>query len=148
MRLLQAVMDINASQPDELVALLRKNLGSIQGAIVAVLGLAFKPDTDDVRESPAIPVVRRLVEQGARVRVHDPVASEAAKDLFHDTNVSAYDDLSAALSHVDAVVLVTRWEHYRELPRLFADLEPQPLFVDGRRMLSKQDFERYDGIGL
>jgi UDPglucose 6-dehydrogenase len=148
MRLLQAVMDINASQPDELIALLRRNLGSIHGATVAVLGLAFKPDTDDVRESPAIPVVERLVEQGARVRVHDPVASEAAKDLFHDRNVSGYDDLAAALSDVDAVVLVTRWDHYLELPRLFADLDPQPLFVDGRRMLSKHDFDRYDGIGM
>jgi UDPglucose 6-dehydrogenase len=148
MALLQAVMDVNASQPDELIALLRRNLGSIQGATVAVLGLAFKPDTDDVRESPAIPVVRRLVEEGARVRVHDPVASAAAKELFDDRKVSGHDDLSTALSRVDAVVLVTRWEHYRELPRLFAELDPQPLFVDGRRMLSKQDFDRYDGIGL
>jgi UDPglucose 6-dehydrogenase len=148
MHLLQAVMDINASQPDELIALLNRNLDSIEGATVAVLGLAFKPDTDDVRASPAIPVVRRLVECGARVRVHDPVASGAAKHLFDDGNVSGYDDLPAAVSGADAVVLVTRWEHYRELPRLFAGLDPQPLFVDGRRMLSKQDFDRYDGIGL
>jgi len=148
MRLLQAVMDINASQPDELVALLKRNLGSIERATVTVLGLAFKPDTDDVRESPAIPVVRRLLEQGARVRVHDPVASAAVGELFAEETVSGYDDLPAAISDVDAVVLVTRWDHYEELPRLFAELDPQPLFVDGRRMLDGQDFERYDGIGL
>jgi UDPglucose 6-dehydrogenase len=147
MRLLQAVMEINGAQPDELVALVERNLHSVEGATVAVLGLAFKPDTDDVRQSPAIPVVRSLVEKGARVRVHDPVASSAAGELFGD-RVVAFDDLPQAIFGADAVVLVTRWEHYRALPRLFAELERQPVFVDGRRMLSKDDFDRYDGIGL
>jgi UDPglucose 6-dehydrogenase len=140
-------MEINGAQPDELVALVERNLHSVEGATVAVLGLAFKPDTDDVRQSPAIPVVRSLVEKGARVRVHDPVASSAAGELFGD-RVVAFDDLPQAIFGADAVVLVTRWEHYRALPRLFAELERQPVFVDGRRMLSKDDFDRYDGIGL
>lgn len=147
MRLLRSVLAINAAQPDRLVALTRDGLGGLEGRRVTVLGLAFKPDTDDLRESPAFPVVRGLVSAGARVTAHDPVAVEPARARL-DERVRLSDDLAAAVADADAVVIVTRWDDYHDLPKLLVGREQQPLVVDGRRMLDRHAVPRYAGIGL
>lgn len=148
MRLLEAVMQVNDGRPDEVVRLLRKHLSRLEGARVAVLGLAFKPDTDDVRDSPALPVVERLVAEGAHVKLHDPVAERAVTSLASELGLTPCARLEHALDDVEAVVLMTRWKHYRALPELLAGRAPQPLVVDGRRMLDKGSLARYEGIGL
>jgi UDPglucose 6-dehydrogenase len=145
---LEATLETNAARPDELLAVVRRQL-QLAGARVTVLGLAFKPDTDDVRESPAAPIVSRLVAEGAHVTVHDPVVSELPPELqSHRDNIVLAPTLEDAVREADAIVLVTRWEEYRELPRLLEELAAPPLVVDGRRMLDKRDFSRYAGIGL
>jgi UDPglucose 6-dehydrogenase/GDP-mannose 6-dehydrogenase len=146
MRVLSAVLETNDAQPEELLALVERAI-DLDGRRVAVLGMAFKPDTDDVRESPTIPLVRGLVSRGARVTVHDPVV-RAVPDELRALGVGLSDDLDAVLNEADAVVLATRWEQYREVPRLLAARAPAPLLVDGRRMLDRDSVPNYVGIGL
>jgi UDPglucose 6-dehydrogenase len=144
--LLEAVAGINERQPARLVDLLSHELGALPGRRVTVLGLAFKPDTDDVRSSPAFPLLRLLREAGAEVTAHDPVVGPEALDGLGDVTYVA--DLADAVKDADAVVIVTRWDHYRRLPELVSQLEPSPLVVDGRRMLDRGSVPRYTGIGL
>jgi UDPglucose 6-dehydrogenase len=146
MRLLEAVAEVNDRQPARLVKLLRRRLGSLDGRRVTVLGLAFKPDTDDVRSSPAFPVLRSLLAAGAEVSAHDPLVGPEALDGLGD--VTHVEDLAAAVKQAEAVVIVTRWDHYRQVPELVGQLDPPPLVVDGRRMLDRASVPAYAGIGL
>jgi UDPglucose 6-dehydrogenase len=146
MRLLRAVLDTNAEQPERLVQLVETAVEDLEGRRVTVLGLAFKPDTDDVRETPAIPIVQRLVARRARVTIHDPVVRSLPEQLA-GLDVVLSDDLELALRDADAVVLVTRWDQYLEVPALLADLNPTVPFIDGRRLLEKERISNYVGIG-
>jgi UDPglucose 6-dehydrogenase/GDP-mannose 6-dehydrogenase len=147
MDLLQAVIDVNKRQPDQVFGLLAKHFPSLEGKRVTVLGLAFRPDTNDMRESPAIPIVRRLLEEGATVSAYDPVVGEEARQVLND-EVRLCESLDDALSDVDAVVLVTRWKEFERVPALLAQAGEKPVVVDGRRMLDKTSVGRYEGIGL
>jgi UDPglucose 6-dehydrogenase len=144
--LLEAVAQVNDRQPDRLVELVRRGLGTLVGRRVTVLGLAFKPDTDDVRSSPAFPVLRSLRAAGAEVSVHDPLVGPEALDGFGD--VTYVEDLTDAVKQAEAVIIVTRWDDYRRVPELVGQLDPPPLVVDGRRMLDRGSVPSYTGIGL
>lgn len=109
--------------------------------------MAFKPGTDDIRESPAIPVTQRLVEEKACVTAYDPIARHEAEKVF-GSKITFKDDLSEAIAGAEAILILTRWQHFQQLPELLNGLEPQPLVVDGRRMLDKRSVARYEGIGL
>jgi UDPglucose 6-dehydrogenase/GDP-mannose 6-dehydrogenase len=115
------------------------------GVPVSVLGLAFKPDTDDLRESPAFPVLRRLRTAGARLTAYDPVARPETHPDLRGVRLAA--SLEDAVGGAEVVVLVTRWAEFAELPALLARLGRSPLVVDGRRMLPPAAFARYEGIG-
>lgn len=147
MRMLEAVAAVNDGQPARLVEILELELGKLSGRRVAVLGLAFKPDTDDVRCSPAFGVIELLLAAGADVVVHDPVVGAEVLEDFPGNGVTHIGDLRAAVKPADAVVLVTSWAEYRALPEVLAELDPAPLVVDGRRMLEPSAVERYSGIG-
>lgn len=148
MSLLDSVVRVNADQPQQVLSLLHRHLPDLSGRRLAVLGLAFKPGTDDMRESPAIPIVTELLSAGAAVQAFDPVAQHEAKKLFGDKGIVYCDTLSQAIEGAEAALLLTRWEEFASLPQLFAKMEKPPLFIDGRRMLDKRNFSRYAGIGL
>lgn len=148
MPLLTAVIETNRRQPETIVRLLQKHFSSLKNVRVTVLGLSFKPDTDDMRESPAIPIIRLLAKAGATITAHDPVAIPAARKILDADEVAFQDDLPSAVKNAQAIVLVTRWEHYRKVPELVARTNSQAVFVDGRRMLDKRSFSSYEGIGL
>jgi len=148
MPLLEAVIDTNVRQSHQALALLRKHYPSLQGVRVAVLGLAFRPDTDDMRESPAIPIIQDLLAAGAEVTAYDPAATAAARRRFVTDRVRVCGELSEAVQDVGAIVLTTKWDEFTRLPDLLRDRHPQPLVVDGRRMLDKRGVQRYEGIGL
>jgi UDPglucose 6-dehydrogenase len=141
--ILRAVLETNERQPDELVRRLRRHLDPA-GERITVLGAAFKPGTDDVRESPTLRVVPALVDAGAHVIVHDPVATAACRDALGSTTVAFTDDLAEAVRDAAAVVLVTAWPEYRQLPEL---VDEGTLVVDGRRLLDPSSVVRYDAIG-
>ena len=131
-RMLDAVLDINADQPLRMVALLEKEL-SLAGKTVAVLGLAFKPGTDDLRESPALPLVAELRKKGAKVLVHDPIAMPHAKKRPEFRDVVFAEDWAEALRKSDACCLVTAWPEYRNIqPTNFQNLMTRALVIDGR----------------
>jgi UDPglucose 6-dehydrogenase len=148
MPVLEAVLEVNAAQPARILMTLKKHVPALEAARVAVLGLAFRPGTDDMRESPAIAIIQDLLAAGARVRAYDPAAGAEARRRFPTGAVTICASLEEALEAAEAVVLVTRWDEFRRLPRLIANLNPPPLVIDGRRMLEPGDIARYDGIGL
>ena len=148
MRVLQSVLDVNRSRPDRVIESLRGNVASFDGKAVTILGLAFKPDTDDVRESPAFPIIDRLLKEGARVTAYDPVATEPARRALDGKPVRYADSLVQALEGADVVVLVTRWREFAAVPELLRNSGSKALLYDGRRMLDKGSYARYDGIGL
>jgi UDPglucose 6-dehydrogenase/GDP-mannose 6-dehydrogenase len=148
MALLQSVIQVNEQQPRQIIEILNKQFRSLKGIRLAILGLAFKPGTDDMRESPAIPIVNELAAAGASMRAFDPVAKTEAEKILGTRQITYCEQLSDALDGADAVVLLTRWDEFAKLPELLADREPQPLVVDGRRMIDKKKLRRYTGIGI
>jgi UDPglucose 6-dehydrogenase/GDP-mannose 6-dehydrogenase len=148
LRLLEAVMDINERQPGHVVNLLKKHYPSLAGCRVAILGLAFRPDTSDMRESPAVPIISSLLAEGARLQAYDPVVHDDAQRIFPNGQLRLCHDLPEAVRDVDAIVLVTRWEAFRRVPDLLRGVVPQPIVVDSRRLLDKASVARYEGIGL
>ena len=145
MSMLASVLEINAGQPGEVLRLVRKHVPDLDGVRVAVLGLAFKPDTDDVRESPAFPVIRLLREGGAAVSAYDPVARLAGHPAM--AGVRLVDSMREALEGAVVVVLITRWDEFQQLPAVLRQLGIAPLVVDGRRVLEPSAFRAYEGIG-
>jgi UDPglucose 6-dehydrogenase/GDP-mannose 6-dehydrogenase len=147
MNLLQAVLDINRGQHERIFQLLGKHFDSLAGKRVAVLGLAFRPDTNDMRESPAIPIVQRLIAEGANVVAYDPAAGHEGEKTFKD-GIDYAQSLDAALQGADAAVLVTRWAEFKRVPEILKQQGSNALLVDGRRLIDKASVPRYEGIGL
>jgi UDPglucose 6-dehydrogenase len=148
MSLLKAVIDINHMQPQKVLDLLCKHYPEVEGLKVAVLGLAFKPGTDDMRESPSIPIVNKLVLDKAEVRAYDPIAEEQAKQIFSGADITYCGTVEDAVRGVDVVVVLTRWPEFKDLSVILSRIGINPLVVDGRRMLSKDSFKFYEGIGI
>jgi UDPglucose 6-dehydrogenase/GDP-mannose 6-dehydrogenase len=151
--MLDAVLETNRTQPDRMLAMLRDQVGEIQGKRITVLGIAFKPGTDDVRESPALPIIHALVREGARVVAHDPIALQTGRKGLADFGVDLAKvrleaDLAAALEGSDAVLLVTSWPQYREVPALMKRSGEAAPLIDGRRLIDRGALPRYSGIGL
>jgi UDPglucose 6-dehydrogenase len=149
-QLLTAVIEVNELQKRRVVGKLEKHLGSLLGKRVALLGLAFKPDTDDMREASSLVLAARLEGEGAEVVAYDPVAHERAQELL--ASVELADSALEALDGADAAVLVTEWGEFAEIDWTeAAGRMARPLIVDGRNFLDPAamiaaGFE-YEGIG-
>ncbi len=133
-RILKAVEAVNESQKRVLVKKLESHFGTLKGKTIAVWGLAFKPKTDDMREAPAIPIIKALLEKGAKVQAHDPEAMSTAKGLFKGgiTYTSRNYD---ALKGADALAILTEWQEFREPD--FARMKKllkNPVVFDGRNI--------------
>lgn len=148
MALLDSVIAVNAKQPAKMLEMLDKHITNRKGVKVAILGLAFKPGTDDMRESPAIPVVNALAAEGAILSAFDPIASEEAKHEFKDIEMAYCGSVADAVAGAEAVLIMTRWDDIAALPELLQGLDNPPVVIDGRRMLAKDSVARYEGIGL
>jgi UDPglucose 6-dehydrogenase len=142
-----AIQETNRNQKRRFAEKIGSKLGRpLNGATIAVWGLAFKADTDDVRESAAIDVIRYLVDHGARVRAHDFKATENMKMLFNDDSIEWCQDPVSAAVGSDAVALITDWPQYTTLPfRKIAATMNQPLIFDGRNCLHR-DVMRESGF--
>ena len=135
----QAIQAVNRNQKKRFVERIAAKLGRpIEGSVIAVWGLAFKADTDDIRESPAIDVIGYLLERGAVVRAHDYKAMENIKALFKD-QIQYFTDPVSAAAGADAVALLTDWPQYSTLPfRKVAATMNQPVIFDGRNCLHRE----------
>jgi UDPglucose 6-dehydrogenase len=150
MRIVKAVIEANRIQRDYVLEKVRAAIGPVRGKTVAVLGLAFKPNTDDIREAPAIAVIERLLAEGAAVRAYDPVAMEGARKVL--PNAAYVTDPYDAATGADLLLLMTEWNEFRELdfPRLRGLLK-EPVMVDARNVyplerMAEHGF-RYTSIG-
>jgi UDPglucose 6-dehydrogenase len=137
-RILRAVLAVNDSQPHRLVALLEKRAGGLAGKRIAVLGLAFKENTDDVRDSRAIPVIRELLAKGAEVVAFDPIASPAMQKVIPAIGYAA--SAPAALEGADGCIVMTEWPEFSRLDREFDGMKKR-IIIEGRRILTCHDRE-------
>ena len=147
-QLLSAVIEVNELQKRRVIAKLQKHLGKLRGKRVALLGLAFKPNTDDMREAPSIVLASRLLAEGAEVRGWDPVAQPG--DLMKGVEICG--SVADAVRDADAAVIVTEWNELRELatPEIRESMR-NPLIIDGRNLLDPETVHgagfAYEGIG-
>jgi UDPglucose 6-dehydrogenase len=130
-RILKAVVGVNDDQRDRFVAKIKEHLGELAGKKVVVWGLSFKPNTDDIRESPAIEIIKKLQKAGAEVSAYDPVSMPATKAVLPAAEYA--DDPYTAAENADALVLITDWNEFKEVnfERLAAAMR-QPVIFDGR----------------
>jgi UDPglucose 6-dehydrogenase len=149
-QLLTSVIEVNELQKRRVVGKLKKHLGSLEGANVALLGLAFKPNTDDMREASSLVLAARLLAEGARVRAFDPVAIDAARERM--SGVELCPSAEACLDGADAAVLVTEWPQIVGLDwAALAGGMGRALVIDGRNALDPAAMRAagytYEGIG-
>ena len=149
-QLLTSVIEVNELQKRRVLKKLEQHLGPLAGKRVALLGLAFKPNTDDMREASSLVLASRLAGEGARVTAFDPVAAERAAELLPDVEMAP--SAEEAMAGADAAILVTEWPEFAELDwKALADAMATPLIVDGRNFLDPDALRAagltYEGIG-
>lgn len=142
--LLKGVIEVNKKQQKILIEKLHDRFGSLEGKRFAVLGLAFKPETDDMREAASIPITNYLIGQGAEVVAYDPVAMEQAKKIIN-RNVLYADSSLEALINADATLILTEWTEIKELhpSEIVANMKESVIF-DGRNCFDTKEMKKYD----
>jgi len=151
MPIVQAAREVNRRQRERVVEKLLGELRILKGRTIGLFGLAFKPHTDDLREAPAIDIARKLIERGARVKAHDPVAMDRFRREHPDSGVTLCDHPEDVARDSDAVVLVTEWPQYREMDwEPLARLMRSAIVLDGRLVLDRARLSRsgFKYIGL
>ncbi len=149
--LLVAVEEVNEKQPYKAVNLAKKLLGDLKGKRIAILGLAFKPNTDDMREASSIKVINQLLREGAHVVAYDPAAIPNAKKIFKEKIEYASSPIKC-IEGADCCILVTEWEEFKKIkPEDFIRHMRNPALVDGRRIYNPEEYSRklkFAAIGL
>ena len=148
--IVDAVIEVNRLQRQAMLPKIEKLIGDFTGKTIAVLGLAFKPETDDMREAPAIDIVNGLIERGAKVRAYDPVAMDEARKVL--SNICYADDEYEAVTGADALVFVTEWNQFRALDMCrIRDLMKSAKVADLRNIYDPSDMREmgfeYVGVG-
>src|SRR3954470_3967369 len=149
-QLLNAVIEVNELQKRRVIGKLNKHLGPLVGKRIALLGLAFKPNTDDMREASSLVLAARLQADGALVSAYDPIAEEEARELI--AGVDFAENAMGAVQDADAVVLVTEWDEFKELDfTAVAEAMEGSVIIDGRNALDRDAVEAagltYEGVG-
>jgi len=153
-QILRGVISVNNTQPIRMVNLLKNCIEDLNDKQIAVLGLTFKPNTDDLRESPAIKIIKLLIQDGANVICHDPTVSKINdKTELRRLKIRIAKNVTEALKNSDGVLIVTAWDQYKKLtPNIFKIKMKNPVIIDGRRIYDKNVFSQdgitYRGIGL
>lgn len=148
--IVDAVIEVNRRQRQAMLPKIEKLVGGLDGKTIAILGLAFKPETNDMREAPSIEIIEGLLQSGALVRAYDPVAMLEAAEIIPD--VSYADDEYSAVTNADALVFVTEWNQFRALDmRRIRDLMRSPRIADLRNIYEPKDMRElgfeYVGVG-
>ena len=151
--LLKAVQSINKEQRRHFLVKIEKACGSVRRKKIAVMGLSFKPDTDDIRESPAIDIIRGLISKGAKVTAYDPKAVNNMKMLIPPGNVQYASNAYNAATGADCLAIITEWDEFKNLDlKRLKRIMRTPLVVDGRNMFDPQIMRKqgfiYIGVGF
>lgn len=146
---LNSIMELNERQALRAVEMLKDELGDLKDKRIALLGLAFKPGTDDVREAPSLKIIKRLLGEGAKVVAYDPVAIENVKREFKEVKYT--NGIESCLKDANACIIVTDWPEFKVGPSVFVEHMKTPVVIDGRRILDPKDAKlkgiEYFGIG-
>ena len=146
--LLNAVKKTNRLQISNIMTLIKHNIGKIQGKKITILGVAFKPNTDDVRDSMGIELVRKLVKLGANVTIHDPKALDNTRKIFHG-NAKYTTTISSALKNCQCAIIMTQWKEYEKINNKTIKYMSKKFIIDSRRILSNKNLDaKYYAIGL
>ena len=151
-RILEASLVVNRMQRNVVIQKLQEKLYILKGRTVALLGLAFKPNTDDLRDAPSLQIAEKLIQMGARVRAYDPVAMDACREQNPQLRITYCDSALAAVDHADAVVLVTEWPEFTGLDlKQLAQRMNKPVLIDGRNIFladaAREAGFEYAGVG-
>lgn len=141
-RLLNAVEYVNNTQSHHVLELAKRHLGNLQGKRIAILGLAFKPNTNDIREAVSKKIINKLLEEGANVIAYDPVAIPNTKMIFKD-RIRYAKSVIECLKETECCIINTEWEEFRKLkPEDFIKQMKKPFVIDGRRIYNPKEFRR------
>jgi len=142
--LFESVQKINTSARNSFISKIERVLGNLKGRQIAVLGLAFKPNTDDMRFAPSVEIIKELQEKGANIMAYDPKAMENAKNIFQD--IEYCKDSYEAAKNSDALVILTEWQEFKDIDLLkIKGILKQKIIIDGRNIFNK---ERMKGLGF
>ncbi len=151
-KLLRASLEVNTAQRQMVIQKLQERLYILKGRTIGLLGLAFKPDTDDLRDAPSLHIAEKLLQMGARIKAYDPIAMAACKQQHPDLKIRYCDSAAEVAQEADALVVVTEWNEFRGLDLAsLAPLMAKPILVDGRNIFHPEaaiaaGFD-YTGIG-
>ncbi|MGA9187307.1 MAG: UDP-glucose/GDP-mannose dehydrogenase family protein [Methanosarcina sp.] len=140
--LLESVIGLNEKQPLMMIEILQRKIGDLEGKKIALLGLAFKNETDDIRESRSIPVIAELLRLGAKVSAYDPMATANMKRIF--PTIEYCGKAKDALESADACLVMTEWDEFKQLESEFAAMKGK-VVIDGRRVIKAKDID-YEGL--
>lgn len=145
-KLLKSVVEVNTGQRYNVIAKLKESLETLKGARIGIWGVSFKPNTDDIRDAPALEIVETLVREGAQVRLYDPIALGKFKERFDHPSLLWCGSAEQAAEGCDAVCLLTDWSEFKSVNlHLLTELMRQPVLIDGRNVY---DREQIEGTGL
>ena len=138
--MLKAVLDVNNEQPNQILKILKNKLPNIKNSKILILGLSFKPDTDDVRESISIKIIKGLLNEEVSIYAHDPKAIKNAKKIIgNNSGVQFIKNWEKNIKIYDIVLLLTNWDQYKSLKKYSRSLEKKIIF-DARRFFEYDDF--------
>lgn len=151
-QILRATVDVNREQRLIAVQKLQETLKIIKGKTIGLLGLAFKPNTDDLRDAPALTIAEKLLEMGARVKAYDPIANEDCRQQYPALKIEYADNVLSLATDCDALVIVTEWEEFQHLDlKRVREAMNGKIIIDGRNVLDRQEAReadfKYRGIG-
>ncbi|MGR6125757.1 UDP-glucose dehydrogenase family protein [Paenibacillus sp. SER-28] len=145
-KLLKSVVEVNTDQRFMIVSKLRESLGQLNGVSIGIWGLAFKPNTDDIREAPALEIVETLIQAGAIVKLYDPIAMDKFKERVDHPNIMWCSSPQQAAEGSDAVCLLTDWEEFKKVDLVqLTSILRKPVLIDGRNVFAE---EQIQGSGL
>jgi UDPglucose 6-dehydrogenase len=143
---------VNERQRKVLIAKLQEELKILKGKTIGLMGLSFKPNTDDLRDAPSLTIARQLIKMGAFVKAYDPVSNQICAPQNPDLELKYCDNLLDLAKNCDALLLVTEWDEFKQVNwSQIAQLMRSPLVLDGRNILSETELSKaglnYRGIG-
>ena len=145
---LNEVEKTNQKQITNIIYLIEKKIGSINKKRITVLGTSFKPETDDIRDSMSIKLIKKLLEKGAKVTVHDPKAIENTKKIFSD-KIEYGKSIIESLTKSQCVIIMTQWEEYSKITNNTIRKMDKRIIIDSRRILAEKNIDAdYEAIGI
>ncbi len=147
MELMKSVLEVNSNQPTKVINKLKKHYKTFKGKNITILGLSFKPESDDIRESPSIEIIKKLLKLGAKIKAHDPMANKNTMKLFKKNDLKFFNNLKDAIDGSEIILVLTAWKQFKSLNKIIDKNKTTPLIVDGRNFLDVKKYKNIEVLG-